>query len=72
MTVAGVFIVVVHHFVGIPRAATTAPRYVNEFCGRHNVRDLDTIVQMTGVVLGLVGKRLQYQDLVAGTRGVAT
>ncbi len=47
-------------------------RYVNEFCGRHNVRDLDTIDQMTAVVLGLVGKRLQYQDLVAGARGVAT
>ena len=34
-------------------------RYVNEFCGRQNVRDLDTIDQMTAVVLGLVGKRLQ-------------
>ena len=25
-------------------------RYVNEFCGRHNVRDLDTIDQMTAVI----------------------
>ena len=47
-------------------------RYVNEFCGRHNVRDLDTIDQMVAVVLGLVGKRLQYRDLIAGPRGVAT
>ena len=47
-------------------------RYVNEFCGRHNVRDFDTIDQMTALVLGLVGKRLQYRDLVAGARGVAT
>lgn len=47
-------------------------RYVNEFCGRHNVRDLDTIDQMVAVVLGLVGERLQYQDLIAGPRGVAT
>ena len=47
-------------------------KYVNEFAGRHNVRDLDTIDQMTAVVLGLVGKRLQYHDLVAGRRGWAT
>ena len=47
-------------------------RYVNEFSGRHNVRDLDTVDQMVAVVLGLVGKRLQYRDLTAGSRGVAT
>ena len=47
-------------------------RYVNEFCGRRNSRDLDTIDQMTAVVLGLVGKRLQCRDLVADARGVAT
>ena len=47
-------------------------RYVNEFCGRHNVRDLDTIDQMTAEVVGLVGKRLRYAELVAGARGVAT
>ena len=47
-------------------------RYVNEFCGRHNVRDFNTIDQMTAVVVGLVGKRLQYRDLVTGARGVAT
>ena len=40
-------------------------RYVNEFCGRHNVRDLDTIMQMTLIVRDLEGKRLQYRELVA-------
>lgn len=38
-------------------------RYVTEFAGRHNVRSLDTIIQMT--ILGLDGKRLRYDDLVA-------
>ena len=46
-------------------------RYVNEFCGRHNVRDFDTIDQMAAVVVGLVGKRLQYRELTGGTRGWA-
>ena len=40
-------------------------RYVNEFAGRHNLRDLDTIDQMNRVVAGLVGKRLLYRDLTA-------
>ena len=40
-------------------------RYVNEFAGRHNVRDQDTIDQMREVVAGLVGKRLMYRDLIA-------
>ena len=40
-------------------------RYVNEFAGRHNVRDFDTLDQMASVVAGLVGKRLMYRDLIA-------
>ena len=40
-------------------------RYVDEFAGRHNIRDRDTIDQMTAVVAGLVGKRLLYRDLIA-------
>ena len=32
-------------------------RYVNEFAGRHNIRDRDTIDQMHSIVAGLVGKR---------------
>ncbi|MDE2849995.1 MAG: hypothetical protein OXP74_05170 [Acidobacteriota bacterium] len=37
-------------------------RYVNEFTGRHNQRELDTLDQMTQVVLGMNGKRLRYRD----------
>ena len=40
-------------------------RYINEFAGRHCTRDDDTRDQMTGVVTGLVGKRLMYRDLIA-------
>lgn len=40
-------------------------RYVTEFAGRHNVRSLDTIAQMTMLAKGLDGKRLRYDDLVA-------
>lgn len=40
-------------------------RYVVEFAGRHNVRDFDTIAQMTMLAKGLDGKRLRYDDLVA-------
>ena len=39
-------------------------RYVNEFAGRHNVREADTLHQMELVVIGLVGKRLMYRDLI--------
>ena len=40
-------------------------RYVNEFAGRHNMREMDTIEQMRHVVAGLVGKRLMYKELVS-------
>ena len=40
-------------------------RYVDEFAGRHGVRELDTIAQMESVVIGLVGKRLMYGNLIA-------
>ncbi len=40
-------------------------RYVSEFEGRHNDRPHDTIDQMRGIVLGGVGKRLKYTDLIA-------
>ena len=39
-------------------------RYVNEFSGRHNIRDEDTAVQMAAVVRGMTGKRLKYADLI--------
>ena len=40
-------------------------RYVGEFSGRHNVRDRDTIDQMSTLARGMVGKRLMYRDLIA-------
>ena len=40
-------------------------RYVTEFTGRHNVRDRDTLAQMQDVVVGMIGKRLLYQDLIS-------
>ena len=41
-------------------------RYVEEFAGRHNIWELDTIRQMESVFAGLAGKRLKYKDLIAG------
>ncbi len=39
-------------------------RYVRQFAGKHNIRPLDTIKQMTVVARGLVGKRLTYDKLI--------
>ena len=41
-------------------------RYISEFSGRHNMRDMDTVDQMATLARGMVGKRLRYRDLVAG------
>ena len=40
-------------------------RYVNEFAGRHNIRDADTIDQMRSVVAGVIGRRLMYRNLIS-------
>ena len=40
-------------------------RYVGEFSGRNNQRNRDTIDQMRSIVVGMVGKRLRYRDLVS-------
>ena len=40
-------------------------RYVNEFAGRKNIRELDTLDQMSVIVRGLEHKRLRFKDLVA-------
>ena len=40
-------------------------RYVQEFAGKHNFRNSDTIQQMRSLVAGLVGRNLLYRDLVA-------
>ena len=39
-------------------------RYVQEFAGKHNVRNMDTAEQMANVAAGLVGTRLMYRDLI--------
>lgn len=39
-------------------------RYVREFAGRHNAREADTIEQMSGIVVGMEGKRLRYKELI--------
>ena len=41
-------------------------RYVTEFSGRHNVREMDTIEQMALLAKDLVGKKLPYKELVSG------
>ena len=40
-------------------------RYVDEFSGRHGVRNSDTIDQMQSIVAGMVGKRLMYRELIS-------
>ena len=40
-------------------------RYVQEFAGKHNMREMDTLAQMVAVAARLVGKRLMYVDLTA-------
>lgn len=39
-------------------------RYIEEFAGRHNIRDLDTIQQMAALAHGMGGKRLTYRQLI--------
>ena len=40
-------------------------RYVQEFTGRQNQREADTLDQMTAMVRGMDGKRLRYRQLIA-------
>lgn len=40
-------------------------RYVAEFEGKRNVRDLETLAQMRDAVARLVGRSLLYRDLIA-------
>ncbi|MYB16839.1 MAG: IS1595 family transposase [Chloroflexi bacterium] len=49
-----------HHF-----SAKHVQRYVNEFAGRHNIRDRDTVEQMAIISRGMVGKRLRYRELIS-------
>ena len=40
-------------------------RYVNEFAGRLNIRNMDTIDMMVSLTRGMMGKRLTYVALIA-------
>ena len=40
-------------------------RYVAEFVGRKNIRELDTLDQMSEIVRGMEQKRLRFRDLAA-------
>ena len=44
--------------------------YVQEFAGRYDLREQDTIDMMRAVVLGMDDKRLRYEDLI-GDNGLA-
>lgn len=40
-------------------------RYVNEFAGRHNIRNMDPIDMMGTIAEGMAGSRLTYRALIA-------
>ena len=40
-------------------------RYINEFAGKHNVRELDTMAQMQELTHRMAGRRLTYRALIA-------
>lgn len=40
-------------------------RYITEFAGRHNVRDLDTLEQMLAIARGMCGRALPWKILTA-------
>ena len=40
-------------------------RYVDEYVGRHNSRQEETMDQISGVVQAMLGKRLKYRELTA-------
>ena len=40
-------------------------RYVQEFAGKHNMRNSGTLAQMRGTVARLIGRNLLYRDLIS-------
>ena len=40
-------------------------RYIDEFAGRHNDCNLDTLEQIDRVFEGMIGKQLTYEELIA-------
>lgn len=55
----------VHHAISVKYLR----RYVSQFTGRHNVRDMDTLDQMQHVLARMVGRQLVCRDLVGDTAG---
>ena len=49
-----------HHF-----SAKHTDRYIGEFAGRHNMREMDTTDMMGTVAADMAGKRFKYRDLIA-------
>jgi len=45
-------------------------RYIQEFAGRKNIRDQDTIEQIASIRRGMEGKRLRYKQLIASNGGL--
>ena len=47
-------------------------RYVDEFVGRHNMRELDTLDQMAAIARRMENAQLRYRDLVVQLTNVET
>ena len=39
-------------------------RHVTQFAGKHDLRNMDTLMQMQHVVAGIVGRGLMYNQLI--------
>ena len=50
------------HYVSKKRLSS----YINEFAGRHNVRNADTTDMMAAQARNMADKRLTYDDLIGG------
>jgi len=53
-----------HVYTDDNRSYMDLNRYILEFTGRHNIRRMNTMDQMTEIVVHMVGKRLRYIDLI--------
>ena len=43
--------------------------YVDQFCARQHVRELDTMIQIDTSIFDLFGKRLKHANLIVGIDG---
>ena len=46
---------------GSGEAGSGRQRYIDEFVGRHNIPDLDTLEQMEMLAFRMLGNRLKYR-----------